>query len=83
MRWKKIDSIICADHQFLTIHTDANSWRFWIRKMNALLNLISYQQDIDKILLDAKDSFELKYQLLINKCEKVAFKHFQDLEPFV
>ena len=36
-------------------------------KTNALLNLKSYQPDIDKIYLYAKDPYEAKYQLLINK----------------
>ena len=36
-------------------------------KTNLLLNLISHQQDIDKIYLYATDPNETKYQLLINK----------------
>ena len=43
---------------------------------NALLNLIKNQPDIDKIYLYAKDSFEAKYQYLINKREKVGWKHY-------
>ena len=35
-------------------------------KTNALLNLINNQPDIDKIYLNAKDSFETNYQYLIN-----------------
>ena len=31
-------------------------------KTNALLNLINYQPDIDKIFLYAKDPYEAKYQ---------------------
>ena len=31
-------------------------------EINALINLISHQPDIDKIYLYAKDSFEAKYQ---------------------
>ena len=38
-------------------------------KTNALLNLINNQPDIDKIYLYAKDPYEAKYQLLINKRE--------------
>ena len=41
-------------------------------KTNVLLNL--YWQDIDKIYLYVKDSFESKYQLLINEREKVRIK---------
>ena len=35
--------------------------RFWIKKTNALLNLINNQPDIDKIHLYAKDPYEAKY----------------------
>ena len=44
-------------------------------KRNALLNLINHQRDIDKIYLYAKDPYEAKYQLLINKRENVCLKH--------
>ena len=40
-------------------------------KTNTLLNLINNQLDIDKIYLYAKDPYEVKYQYLINKSEKV------------
>ena len=46
-----------------------NNLRFWIGKPNSLFNLISHQPDIDKIYLCAKDLYEAKYQLLINKRE--------------
>ena len=35
-------------------------------KTNVLFNLIETQPDIDKIYLYAKDSYEAKYQYLIN-----------------
>ena len=38
-------------------------------KINSLFNLTSQQPNIDKIVLDAKDPFEAKYQLLMNKRE--------------
>ena len=38
-------------------------------KTNALLNLINNQLPIDKIYLYAKDPYEAKYQLFINKRE--------------
>ena len=42
-------------------------------KTNMLLNLIKYRRsDIDRIYLYVKDSFETKYQLLVNGREKVA-----------
>ena len=44
-------------------------------KTNALLNLISQQDDIDKIYLQAKDLGESKYQFLIGKLEIIRIKH--------
>ena len=44
--------------------------RLWIRKKNALLNIINDQSDIDK------DPYKAKYQYLINKREKVGLNHF-------
>ena len=52
-------------------------------KPNALLNLINSQADIDKIYLYAKDSYEAKYQHLINKREKVGLDHFNNPKPFI
>ena len=40
-------------------------------KTNALLNLINNQLYIDKIYLYAKDQYEEKYKLLINKKKRV------------
>ena len=50
---------------------------------NVLLNLIENQPDIDKIYLYAKDSFEAKYQYLINILEKVGLKRFNDPRAFI
>ena len=47
-------------------------------KINALLNLINNQPDIDKIYVYAKDTYEAKYQYLINKRKKVGLDHFND-----
>ena len=44
-------------------------------------NLISQQQDIDKIYLYTKDPYEAKCQLLINK-KKYRFKHLNDSKAF-
>ena len=52
-------------------------------KINALLNLISNQPDIDKIYLYAKDPYKTKYQYLINKREKVRKNHFNDPKGFM
>ena len=53
-----------------------------MEKINALLNLISYQPDIDKIYLHAKDPYKAKYQLLINKQDGVGLKHYNDSKAF-
>ena len=47
-------------------------------KINALLNLINNKPDIDKKFLYPKDSYELKYQLLINKRESTDLKYLND-----
>ena len=52
-------------------------------KTNSLLNLINHEPDIDKIYLYAKDPFEAKYQLLINKRESTALKFLNDLKAFI
>ena len=47
-------------------------------KINALLNLIREQGDIDKIYLYAKDLSEPKYEFLSKKREEAGTKHFND-----
>ena len=48
-------------------------------KTNLLFNLRSHQPHIDEIYLYAKDPFEAKYQLLINKRKSTIFKWFESL----
>ena len=49
-----------------------------------MLNLIRHQQpDIDKICLFIKDPIKSKYQLLINKKEKVGVKKLKNLKVFI
>ena len=62
-------------HTFLTIHTESE-------KTNALLNLKSHQPDIDKIYLYAKELYETKNQLLINKRKGAGEKHFAGSKAF-
>ena len=52
-------------------------------KKNALLNLINNKPDIDKIYLYAKDSYEAKYQLLINKRHSAGLKYLNDSKAFI
>ena len=52
-------------------------------KTSTLLNLINYEPDIDNIYLYAKDTYELKHQLLISKRERTCIKHFKDSKAFI
>ena len=52
-------------------------------KAIALLNLINHEPDIDKIYLYAKDPYEAKYQLLINKRESTGLKYLNDSKAFI
>ena len=50
-------------------------------KINVLLNLVKHQQpNIDKIYVYAKDSFESKYQLLINGREKLGTENLKNAQ---
>lgn len=49
-----------------------------VEKVNALLNLINHQSDIDKICLYSKDSYQPKFRLLINKRKEVGLILFND-----
>ena len=53
------------------------------RKANALVNLINHQQDVKKIYLYAKDSFEAKYQFLIKKREITGLKYLNGSTVFI
>ena len=52
-------------------------------KTNSLWNLTSQQPDIDEMCLYAKVSYEAKYQLLIDKRENTALKHFNNSKAFI
>ena len=52
-------------------------------KTNVLLNLINNQPDIDQMYLYAKDTYEAKYQQLINKREKVGLNINDDPKAFI
>ena len=49
----------------------------------SLLHLINNKPDIDKINLNAKDSYEAKYQLLIIKRQNTGIKYFNDSKAFI
>ena len=44
---------------------------------------MSHQTDIDKIYLYAKDPYEAKYQLMINKQKSTDSKHLNDSKAFI
>ena len=50
---------------------------------NALVNVINNEQDFDKSYLQAKDSYEVKYQLLINKRESTSLTYLNDSKAFI
>ena len=52
-------------------------------KTNALLNLISQQDDIDKIYQYAKYLSQPKYEFLIKKREDAGTKHLNGLNAFI
>ena len=53
-------------------------------KANVLLNLIKHQQpDINKIYLYIIDPLESKYQLLINRREKVEIENLRNPKVFI
>ena len=52
-------------------------------KTNALLNLISQEDDIDKIYLYAKDLSKPKYEFLIKTRENAGIKHLNDSKAFI
>ena len=55
----------------------------WSGKTNLLFNLISHQQDIGKIYLYDKDSYETKYQLITSKKYSTFSKHLNDSKAFI
>ena len=52
-------------------------------KTNALFKLICSQLVIDKIYLHSKDSYEAKYQLLVNKHEGVGLEKYNDSKALI
>ena len=67
------------DHWYIILIIES----FGSGKTNTLLNLVSNQPDIDKIYLYAKNIYEAKYQLLIDKHEGVSVKHCNDFKAFI
>ena len=70
-------------HLFQIIRTEVCLLAVLDQKTNALLNLISLQDDIDKIYLHAKDLSEPKYEFLMKKREDVGIVHLNDRNAFI
>ena len=49
----------------------------------SLFNLISYQPNINKIYLYAKDPYGAKYKLLTSKTQSTNLKHLNDSKAFI
>ena len=65
---------------------NANNLDFWIRKKNALFNLIKKQDSGNLIWQDlfvCKRLKWAKYQFLIKKCEGAGIKHLNDTKTFI
>ena len=52
-------------------------------KRNSSFNLTNQQPDIDNIQVYAKDPYEAKHQVLINKRKSTGSKHFKDSKAFI
>ena len=66
------------DHPYRILITSSSG----LGKRNTSHNLISHQPDIRKLYLNAKDLYEAKYKLLIEKCESVGLKHCSNPKAF-
>ena len=84
LQTKTTKSTIKNDHLFKTIRAKLLIIRgSGSGKTNTLLNLISQQDDIDKIYSYAKDLSEPKYEHLLKKREDEGTKHFSDPNAFI
>ena len=71
--WPEISDLL---HRILIIGVSGSG------KTNALL-IINHEPDIHIIYLYAKDPYEAKYQLLINKRESTGLKYLNDPKAFI
>ena len=60
-----------------------NNKRLRIWQNHYVIKLINNQPDIDTKYFYAKDPYETKYKLLINKRESTGQKHFNEPKAFV
>ena len=87
---KNYDEPVKIDHNPNWLYIPDHPYRILIigglgpGKTNALLNLIKHQRpDIDKIYSYVKEPLESKYQLLINRREKVGIENLKYSKAFV
>ena len=52
-------------------------------KTNALLNLINHKPDIEKSYFYAKDPYEAKYKLLIDKIQSTGLRYLHNSKAFI
>ena len=74
LNWPEI-----SDHPYIVLIVGGSI----SEKTNALLNLINQESDIDQIYSYAKDPYEAKYQLEINKRESAGLKYLNDSKTFI
>ena len=53
------------------------------RKINALINIINLEPDIDKIYLYEKDPYHAKYQMLIIQIKSIGLKYLNDSKAII
>ena len=87
---KYYDQLVKTNHNPNWPHIPDHAYRILIigdsrsGKTNLLLNLIKNQRpDIDKNFLYVKDPLESKYQLLINRGDKVGIKKLRNPKAFI
>ena len=68
---------------FWSFIQNTNISRLWIWRMISLFDLIIYWPDIVKLFLYAKDSYEVKYQFLINRKESTGLKRLKDFKALI
>ena len=86
---KNYDESVEIDHSPNCPYIPEHTYRILINgdsgsgRPNVLLKLIRHQQpDIDNIYLSVKDKFEWKYQLHINKREKIGIEMLKNPKAF-
>ena len=87
---KNYDQSVEINHNPNSPYNSDHTYRILIiggsgsRRTNALLNLMKHQRpDIEKTYLYVKDPSESKYQLFINRREKLRIKKLKNPKAFI